>query len=351
MTWLLSPLSPTFAAALRDVRARSAALRIAAAERLAAPADEDRDRALAGLLELSADPDAGVRAAVMRALAELQDDRALAALIAHTHDPAALVRELAMLAIAALGGPAAQPALRNGLASVHPEVRFQAIAGLAEVGANGDFDGVASAIFDADAHVRANAARSLENFGARAIDQLRRGLDDSVIEVRIESAMALARLGDAAGAHVLGPALETPGFMLEALDAIASLRLRELREPTAAIAQSALKPPLWKAAAARTLIRLDDPRGVPALRRVLRAFRSTARSYAVHVVGELGVVELTDELLRLTRRLRGTDPAALVEALTLLVPRDRQARSGLEKLARRADDAGQEARRVLATLS
>jgi HEAT repeat protein len=352
MSWLLPPLPPTFEAALRDVRARARELRVAAAERLAEPPDsaQDRDLARQGLVALASDAAPSVRAAALRALGALADARALDCLIEHLRDPDALVRELATAAIAELAGPPARLALHAALRSPHPEVRFQAVAGLAEAAEPSDFEAVSQAMRDADAKVRANAARSLSSFGVAARDSLREALADGNASVRAETAMSLARLGDASGASELRAALESPEFMLEALEAVAGLRLDELREPTAAIAQSVLKPLAWKVAAARTLIRLEDPRGVQALRRILRAFRSTARSYAVHVVGELGVDELTGELLRLTHRFRGTDPEALVEALALLLPRNQTARHGLEKLARRRDRAGAEARRVLATV-
>jgi HEAT repeat protein len=174
-------------------------------------------------------------------------------------------------------------------------------------------------------------------------------LRDPSASVRAEAAISLAALGDATGVEALGDAVGDPEFTIEVLDAIAGLRLQALREPAAAIAESVLQPRLCKVAAARALIRLQDPRGVPALRQVLRGFRNTARSYAVRVVGELGVDELTGELVRLTRRFRGTDPETLAEALGRLLPLDLQARSGLEKLARRGDRAGAEARRMLAS--
>ena len=68
----------------------------------------------------------------------------------------------------------------------------------------------------------------------------------------------------------------------------------------------------------------------------------------MQVVGELRLRELTPELLRLSHWLRGTDPEALVTALTALLAFDPGARAGLARLARRHDAAGELARKALA---
>lgn len=348
MSWLPPPLPPTFAAALRDVHARKLESKVAAAERLGAVgADEDRDAALDGLLALTEDVHSGVRAAALRGLAELQAPRATTQLQRCLTDSDALVRELALIALGELEEPQARAAVREAVGSPHPELRFQAIAALAQAHDAHALPLAVDALRDPDAKVRASAARALGEFGIAAQVALRAALEDPAAAVRGEAAIALARLGDGSGAIALRDALDAPELAFEALEAIADLQLEQLREPAAAIAQSVLRPLLFKAAAARALIRLHDPRGVAVLARVLRAFRSGARSYAVRVVGELGVDELTGELLRLTQRSRGTDPEALVEALAQLLPRNEGARAGLERLASRSDHAGAQARRVL----
>jgi hypothetical protein len=178
--------------------------------------------------------------------------------------------------------------------------------------------------------------------------ELRSALADADALVRAEAALALARNADGSGTDALRHALDEPELVVEALDAIGALQLTRLREPVATIAQSVLKPLVLKVAAARALLRMQDARGVAALREVLRAFRSVGRSYAVQVTGELRVEELAGELVRLARRLRGTDPEVLVEALTALLP-SAEARAGLEQLARRNDRAGEQARAALET--
>jgi HEAT repeat protein len=336
MSWLLPPLPPTFEAALRDVRARKPESRIAAAARLGDAAPGRRDEAFAGLSALAADRDARVRAAAVHALKELGDDQD------------ALVRELAVVALGAVGEDEACAELHAALRSRHAEVRFQAVASYVEACAQPQMSALKPLLRDEDAKVRANALRSLARFGVEGRAELQRALEDSEREVRAEAALGLARLGEAPAPDALRHALDDPELLPDALEAIGALQLQALREDAARIALSVLKPLPHKVAAARALVRLGDARGVPALRSALRALRSDARSFAVQVVGELGLRELTPELLRLSRWLRGTDPEALATALGALLALDPSARDGLARLSRRPDAAGEQARKALA---
>jgi HEAT repeat protein len=347
MAWLLPPLPPTFEAALRDVRARSAEARAAAGERLAEPEPGNAERALEGLLVLASDGQASVRAAAIRGLKQLGREDAMACLLERLDDSDALVRELSVVAIGAIGGPRAEAVLLRALRSPHPEVRFQAVASYVESCEPDDAGAVVPLLRDPDPKVRGNAARSLSRFSAHAHDDLRRALTDDDGQVRSEAALALARSGDASGVAGLRTALGDPELVVEALDAIGGLGLRELSGEAAAIAQAVLKPLGLKVAAARALLRLGDARGTRALREVLRAFRSDARSSAVQVVGELRIGELAGELQRLALRPRGVDPETLVDALAALLPDSEQARVGLQTLARRLDPAGERARVAL----
>jgi HEAT repeat protein len=183
--------------------------------------------------------------------------------------------------------------------------------------------------------------------GERAHDALRDAHDDRDPEVRAEAALALAALGDGSALRGLAEALELPELQLEALDAIGELRVHPLRDAVAALASSVLKPRWLKAAAGRALCRLGDELGVAALREVLRGLRRDGRSYAAEVVGELGLVALVPDLVRLAQRPRGADPLAVAGALGALLPHDERARPGLERLARRSDEAGEAARAAL----
>jgi len=347
MAWLLPPLPPTFEAALRDVRAHKPEARVAAAERLADPETSREHEAVQGLLALADDLDPRVRATAMRALHELGDERALPCLVRKVDDADPLVRELAVVALGDLPSPEASRSLRLALRSRYPEVRFQAALSYVQVCEQPELPALAPLLRDADAKVRANTARALANVGAAAAPELRRAQGDADGAVRAEAALALLRLGETPDPDALRGAFDDPELLSEAIDAVAALQLRPLRDEVARVAQSVLKPLPLKAAAARALLRLGDTRGIPALRSVLRAFRNDGRSHAVEVVGELGVRELTPELVRLSRWLRGTDPEALVAALAALLPLDARAREGLDRLARRDDAAGAQARAAL----
>ena len=170
MTWLLSPLPPTFAAALRDVQASSPQARVAAAERLATPDAGDLPQALAGLLALARDREPPVRAAALRALKELRDPSALECLLERLDDDDALVRELAIVAISALENARARQVVRRALRSPHPEVRFQAVASLSESDEREPADVARDArrcCMMPIAKVRANTARSLAGSAPR----------------------------------------------------------------------------------------------------------------------------------------------------------------------------------------
>jgi HEAT repeat protein len=346
MSWLLPPLTPTFEAALRDVRAHGPEARAAAAERLGQPEPKQAQAALRGLLTLAEDASVGVRAAAVRSLKELGDGQALECLLARLDDPDALVRELAVVAIGEVGGDRAQAALRRALRSPHAEVRFQAVASYVEHCDASD-PAPAALLRDPDPKVRANTARSLARLGDGAHPALREALGDSDQLVRCEAALALARCAGEADAAALRAALAHPELALEALDAIGALDLQPLREDVAAIAESLLRPRALKVAAARALLRLRDSRGVASLRSALRAFRNEGRSHAVQVVGELRVQELAPELERLARRLRGAAPETLLDALVALLPHSDPARRGLQRLAQRDDSVGVQARAAL----
>lgn len=347
MSLLLPPLPPTFDAALRDVTAKSPLARVAAAQSLASPEPERAQTALDGLLRLADDTDASVRRAAMQALRDLANDRGFSCLVDHLDDRDPLTRELAVCALGALRGQRVESALLTALQSDDAAVRFQAVASYFEVSTTPDSARILPLLADPDPKVRAHTARNLARLGDVAIAGLRRTLGDDSLHVRIEAALALSRFDDTAGAAVLREALDLPEFLDEALDAIGALGLQTHADAVALVAQAVLKPLLIKVSAARALVRIADPRGVHALREVLRAFRNDGRSYAVSVVGEFAVTALTDELVRLALRPRGTDLQTLVAALASLLPHAPEARAGLAVLARRTDAAGDQAREIL----
>ena len=348
MAPLFPPLRPNFDAALRDVGAKDASLRAAAAERLGDPPGDRVAEARAALHPLLDDRSAAVCAQVMTSLARTKDGAALDRILARFEDGDPTVRQVALIAAAELGDRRALPALVEALSSERPEVRFQAVASIAQLAPDEAAAPLAARIHDPDPEVRAHLADALGALeDPRAAGALKALLDDAVPAVAEGAAIGLARLGDGAGVAQLVRALGDRERCMEAAWALGEVGATEAIEPLATLAASFLKPLAFKAAAGAALVRLGDPRGVPALRAVLTALRSDARSYAVELVGELGEAALAPELARLAKRPRGVDPVVLAEALARLAPESDAAYAGLRTLAMRDDEAGERARELL----
>jgi len=337
-------MPPTFAAALRDVRAKSRDARLAACQRLAQASAGEVDEAVAALSVASGDAEAIVRAAGIRALGELslehgealaRDGKLSALLIERVRDRSPFVREAATIALGQLGGERAHNALEAALQSEHPEVRFQAIAGFAETSASADPRRLTPLLSDPDGEVRGQAARALATLAetapdakAAALEALKALLSDTHARTRAEAALALARLGDASGSDVFAAALEDPTQRGEVLEAIAALGLTRYADRLARIARNVFTSPFDRMAIARVLVRLGDARGVELLRAALSGFRVTPRILAVQAVGDLGLTELAPALAKLKDRPRGVDRATLDAALERLNSRFPQDPSG-----------------------
>jgi HEAT repeat protein len=347
VAWPLPPLAPHFEAALRDIHAQRPEMRMAAAERLSHAEGDERDRALEGLLGLTADAHPDVRATALTALGMLNDPRGLDRVLSHLEDEVPAVREYAALAAAQIGGERALEALRKALRSDTPQVRFQAVAAVAELAPADASRDVVPLLNDDDAEVRSQAVAALASLEQPHLSGHLAGmLDDPSRLVRLEAALGLAALDDARGARVLVDALEQRVRVHEVSQALAATAAPEAIEPLAKIGRSFFAPPDLRAAAGAALVRMGDERGTQALRRVLRGLRSDARSYAVQLAGEAGAAALVPELVRFIDRPRGVDPFTLVAALAQLAGTP-GARQGLERLAGRPGEVGDAARQAL----
>lgn len=352
---------PTFAAALRDVRAKGREARIAAAERLALAEEQELSEALPALCSISDDAEAIVRASGVRGLGELgarfrddveghavqpasrlaDDEAVIEALEKRMADTSPIVREIATIALGQLGGERCHRMLLKALASEHPAVRFQALAGYVETSASADPGRVIALLSDDDAEVRGQAARALATLLAAApnakpqlIAALKGALADGNARARAEAALALAKLGDASGSDQLGAALEDLTLRGEVLEAIAALSLTRYAEVIARLARNVFTSPFDRVAIARVLVRLGDARGAELLRAALAGFRALPRVLAVQAIGELGLRELASEVAKLAERPRGVDASTLVGALGALAAVSPEARPALELLAR-----------------
>ncbi len=345
---LFPPQRPHFAAALRDVTARAPRSRALAAASLGEPPEGSEEAAVEALLILADDADATVRGAAIASLGRLGDERALEVVLGRFDDGDPMVRQIALIAAADLGDDRAIPALTRALRHERPDMRFQALASLAVLAPDQAAAPLAKLAGDPDEEVRAHLADVLGSLERReAGPTLAQLLDDGSISVRRAAAIALARIGDDRGAAALIEALDDKERVFEAAWALGELRVEGAREPLFKVAQSVLKPLATKAAAAAALVRLGDRRGVPLLRAVLRAFRSDARSYAVELVGELGLAVLADDVAALAKRPRGADPVVVAKTLGKLAAESPRAREALVAMAIRDDEAGQAAREAL----
>lgn len=342
------PLKPKFSAALRDVASKDARARAAAAEALGAPPEGSEDDALAALVPLIEDPVAAVRAAAVSSLGLLRDSAALEAILACFEDGDPTVRQIAVMAAAELGDADAVPALRRALRSDHAEVRFQALASLATLAPDEAATALPRLVDDRDPEVRAHLAEAMGALeDPRTADALARLLEDREGAVRRAAAIGLGRIGDERAIPQLVAALSDDDRCFEAAWALGEMRARAATEPLAKIAEAFLRPLAVKAAAAAALVRLGDPRGAPALRKVLRALRSDARSYAVQLVGELELAELAPDVVELATRPRGADPVVVAEALARLAAKSEAASRALRSMSQRTDEAGARARELM----
>ncbi len=332
-------------------------MRIAAAVRLGRPSDEaEREQALPALQRSLEDRDARVRAAAVGSLADLGGERVVPLLRERLSDTDGMVRELATLGLADLGWELAGDAILAALRSDHPEVRFQALAAAAKSGDARALSPVLRALDDDDPFVRASAvqAAGLLDEDARSpsvLAKLRLALEDPDYAVRCQAAIALAGAGDPRAADALLPALADKEHVFEALEVAPRLSDPRVREQVAFSASAVLGSRLITAAAGRALARMGDPRGIPTLRDVVGAWRTQGRTFAVQTIGELGLVDLLPEVIRLSERPRAVDPATLAESLSALAKHTPEAASALQKLAARSDEFGAAARAVRAESS
>ena len=281
-------------AALRDLEHQDPRVRAQAADALGRVEAADRGTAVTALVRAAEDAHASVRYAAILSLGELGAGEAVDALVARIGDVEPLVREAAAIALGQLGeagGPRAWSALERALASEEPEVRFQAVASLAEIDAARAAPLVVGLTDDGDAKVRAQAAAALGDAGERRhADRLARLLDDAG-DVRHEAALALARLGDRRALPSLVAALGTADRAFDAATALAQLGIGDDAAARAALSQEVSRffgDAMVKVRAAEALAKAGDERGREHLRKAAKSRRDDVRGLAQSVLSELG---------------------------------------------------------------
>ena len=277
----LSPLHPTFDAALRDVTARKPTMRAMAASSLGTPPNERVVEAIEGLKRLSADTSAYVREHAIVGFGRIGAEACVQPLIAAASDDDKRVRQAAIIALGRCPHEKAIVFVRGLLRDARAEMRMQATASLAEMDPEHACADLIPMLADADPEVRAQAASCLGAIEATgAADPLRKRLTDDDRTVRLEAALALGKLKDRAAVDPLRRALEERDFGFAAAEALGDCGTQDAREDLRRIAHRWLSPSLTRAAAAGALHRLGDPAGTALLRKMSRSLRKDVRAYA-----------------------------------------------------------------------
>lgn len=304
----------TFDAALRDLAGGSDKAREQAAAALAdVEAADERERAVAALIDALGDRRSQVRAAAARSLGELGEKAALEPLIATLDDGAAPVRQVAAIALGTLGFGEAFAALAAALVDGPADLRFQAARSMVDVDAERALEPlIAAAAGEADPEVLGQIGLALGEIGeARAASALASRLEELEGEPAFEVAYGLARLGDDRGAEVLAGAV---GHRALSWDAIEGLEMIGGEAAARALGQALesrkLAPELkLRAAAAAVAIGPDDIRE-PARRALLdglRSWRHHLRALAIAELERVGGPWAVGDLERLASRRRGAN--------------------------------------------
>lgn len=329
---MIPPLAPNFEAALRDVRAQHPRFRAAAAARLAEPPEDRRGEAVEGLLELAHDRAGTVRAAAFESLGILEASEAVAALTDGFRDPDLGARQAAVLALGRVAPEAASSPIIALLDDPRPEMRFAAVWTLASLD-NSQAPSISRALHDPDAEVRALAAECLANLGAVGLaDAIASLLDDRADPVRFAAASALAALGDSRGAPGLREALARPDRAFAAAIGLGDLEDQRAHAELSRLAKRRWRSPIVRAAAARALVRLGDPEGARVIRALVRSWRIEARQYAVELVGELELTALVPDVVNAFRRSRRRERAVYESSLERLASKSAHARALLASI-------------------
>lgn len=328
----------TFDAALRDLSHPKATIRASAVRDLSRHTDAHRAEVIEQLRRsLDGDEDATVRAAAALALADAEATEAVSALMAAVEQDAHVdVRQMALTALGELGDARALPLVRDALHDEHPPIRFQAVMAYARLCPDYD-EAVATLIAatdDEDPLVCHIALRMTEEMGdesdddaavdPRVVERARTLLDHDAAEVRVASAIILARSGRAEGDEVLAAVARQAVRTAEAEDEATAIELcgqRSLTDAAPALERRAFArrfslrrdPFVWHARVA--LAAMDHPRAVEWVRRELRSASRERRTLAAAAAGRAGVRAARPELRALRSRSEGTDREVVTAAL------------------------------------
>jgi HEAT repeat protein len=161
--------------------------------------------------ELLKDPDGGVRATALNAMADVGVPDAGALILAGVEDEDAFVRRIAAKLLGDLGNPDNVPILVHLLLQdPDPSVRQSAAESLEALGGQEAVEGLVAGLKDPMKGVRLAAARGIRTVdpSAAIAEMARLALEDPVWEIRVQAARALGNSGESSVLPVLQRALE-----------------------------------------------------------------------------------------------------------------------------------------------
>jgi hypothetical protein len=214
--------------AIRHLRSHRWWRRLDAAQRLRVM---QSTRALPALMRAASDRDPHVRAAVLRALAEINDERAYSLLLQALEDGAISMRMADLLLMI---GPAISPYLLARFPTIHdPQIQalYARLLGLLQEPLALDL--LLPLVHAADADLRCEAIGAIGTIGdARAVVVLHTALEDADQQIRAVAAHALGRIGDQASIAALRMRLADPAHIVRSSAARALAQLGAAGERT-----------------------------------------------------------------------------------------------------------------------
>jgi HEAT repeat protein/beta-lactamase regulating signal transducer with metallopeptidase domain len=294
------------------------------------------------LVETLADPDVGVRQAVVAALGEVADPRAVQALIRILReDPVDEVRAAAAWALGEIEDPSAVAALSEALRTdVCEDVRKNAAWALGQIEDARAVDALGVALNDDNMEVRHTALWALgEIESPAAVPSLVAALGSDDAEVRQTAAWALGQIEDARAVEGLVGALRSGDPELRETAAWA---LGQIESPAAT---QALMPLVTdqvasvREAAIHALAQIEDPAAAPAMARALSDANADVRAIAAHALADMELATAPPALIAALRDSNADVRMAAAHALGEIADR-----AAIDALSAALDDGNEDVR-------
>lgn len=219
-----------------------------------------------------------------------------------------------------------EPPLREAIAQrvepllTHPDSQVRGTAYLVLAAARGE---KALAVLEPRADdpvsgARCALAQAAGNLGEAGRPVLRRLVQDSAFAVRLEAALSLADLGDAAGIDALIQGLTESTLRFEVLQALQALGDARAREPVRRFFKRFFTPGFERTAAAGVLAKLGEGEGRDFLVAKIAKGKGDELGLAIEVAGDLKLDAAREGLWRIARQPGQPFRGAALRALGML---------------------------------